>query len=254
MIENLLKQLGFNDKEIKIYLTILEQGKTTPAKISRLTNINRSTVYSISKELLDKGVIVEDLGGSSTYLVALPPEELKSLIKKDERKLENKKALVEEAIVELRSYTKNTKYSIPKITFIYEEDIEDFLYKQAAEWSKSIMSHDSVWWGFQDPSFVEKYSKWIDWFWKETAPKDLLLKLLTNESLLEKEIAKRGYERRLTKVWKKGKNFTSTTWINGDYLILIMTQQHPHYLVQIHDPSLAHNMREMFKDIWENQN
>lgn len=250
LIENLLKELGFKEKEVQVYLTVLEQGKTTPANVARLTGINRTTVYSIAKELLDKGVIVEDLGGPQSFLVALPPEDLKNLARNEERELQNKKILIDQAISELQTFTKDTKYSIPKITFIYEEDIEDFLYKQAPEWSKSIMDADGVWWGFQDPSFVPRYQKWIDWFWKECAPKNLVLKLLTNQSKFEQEMAKRGYERRLIKFWEKAGNFTATTWVNGNYLILIMTDKRPHYLVQIHDATLAHNMREMFKSIW----
>lgn len=255
MIEKLLKQLGFAEKEIKVYLTVLEQGKTTPANVAKLTGINRSTVYSISKELLEKGVIVEDIAGPQGYLVALPPEDLKNLAKKEERELQNKKVLIDQAVAELQTFTKDTKYSIPKISFTYEEDLENFLYKQAPEWSKSIMATDGVWWGFQDPSFVHYYQKWIDWFWKDCADKNLVLKLLTNHSKFEQQMSKRGYDRRLIKFWKKGKggNFTATTWVNGDYIILVMTGQRPRYLVQIHDATMAHNMREMFKSIWENQ-
>jgi hypothetical protein len=53
--------------------------------------------------------------------------------------------------------------------------------------------------------------------------------------------------------WPGGMDLTSATWVNGDYIIMITTRQRPHYLVQIHDKTLAHNMREMFKNIWERQ-
>lgn len=251
MIEKLLKELGFGEKEIDVYLTVLEQGKITPANVSNITNIKRPTVYSIAKELIDKGVLVEDVGSTKGYLVALPPEDLKNIIKREERELQNKKGLIEQTIKELQNFTKDTKYSIPKIKFIYKEDLEDFLYKQAPEWNRSIMETDGVWWGYQDPSFVKDYQKWIDWFWKDCASEKLVLKLLTNESKVEKEMAKRGYDRRLVKFWNNGKNFTATTWVNGDYLILVVTNQKPYYLVQIHDATLAHNMREMFRGIWE---
>lgn len=250
MIEELLKRLGFAEKEIQIYLAVLSEGKITPANLAKITGINRSTVYSIAKELLNKGVIIGDIAGPKTHLIALPPEDLKNLIKKDEREIQNKKVLIDQTITELQSFSKTTKYSIPKITFIYEEDLEDFLYKQAPEWSNSIMSQDGTWWGFQDPSFVKSYQKWIDWFWKECAPKELSLKLLTNKSEPESEMSKRGYDRRLIKFWDKGTNFSATTWINGDYLIMVMTNKKPFYLVQIHDATLAHNMREMFKGMW----
>lgn len=250
MVEQLLKQLGFGEKEIKVYLTVLEQGKTTPANVALLTGINRTTVYSIAKDLLEKGVIAEDIAGPKGYLVALPPTELKNLARKEERELQNKKVLIDQVAAELQNYTKNTKYTVPKISFIYEEDLENFLYKQSPIWNQSILSHDGIWWGFQDPTFVHFYQKWIDWYWNESAPKDLSLKLLSNDTQHEKQVAEKGYDRRLIKFWTKGNNFTATTWVCGDYLIMVTTNQHPHSLVQIHDATLAHNMREMFKNSW----
>ncbi len=251
MIENILKQLGFGDKEIKVYLAILEQGKTTPANIASITGIKRTTVYSISKELLDKGVIAEDIAGPHGYLVALPPEDLKNIAQKEERELENKRILINQAVTELQTFTKNTKYAVPKITFIYEEDFENFLYKQTPLWNKSIMERDGVWWGFQDPTFPATYDKWIHWFW-ETAPKELELKMLTNNTTEEKKIADRKYDRRMIKHWKKS-TLTGSTLVAGDYILLIITSQKPHYLVQIHDTTMAHNMREMFRSMWESE-
>jgi predicted transcriptional regulator len=253
MLKESLKQLGFTDKEIEVYLAVLEQGKTTPANIALLTGINRTTVYSISKDLLEKGVIAEDIAGPKSYLVALPPDDLRNLAKKEERDLQAKKILINQVTSELQNFTKNTKYSIPKISFIYEEDIENFLHKQTPEWNNRTMNKDKTWWGFQDPTFVLHYQKWIDWFWQEGAPKDLELKLLSNNTADEKLVAKKGYERRQIKFWENSNNFTATTWIAGDYLIMTVTNQHPHYLVQIHDATLAHNMREMFKNIWEGE-
>jgi sugar-specific transcriptional regulator TrmB len=251
MLEKILKDLGFGEKEIGVYLMVLKHGKITPANLAKLTGINRSTVYSIAKDLVEKGVILEDLAGTHSHLVALPPEDLRNLARKEERELQSRKALIDQAVAELQSFTRDTKYSIPKITFIYEEDLEDFLYQQTPEWNKSVMNSDGVWWGFQDPSFVQAYQKWIDWFWKEAAPKELQLKVLTNQTDFEKKMADRGYDRRIVKFWDKAGDFSATTWVAGDYLLMVVTSKHPHYMVQIHDAALAHNMREMFKGIWK---
>ena len=77
MLNQYLQQLGFGDKEIAIYLCIQENGKLSASDVARITKINRTTVYSVSKELIKKGVIQEDLGGSNRYYTALSPEELR---------------------------------------------------------------------------------------------------------------------------------------------------------------------------------
>lgn len=249
MIENLLKQLEFNDKEVAVYLALLQQGKITPTDLARMTGINRTTIYSVSKELIKKGVVSEDLGGEQLTLVARPPEDLQQIIKQEEKKLAKKKDAVNSALDTLKSLAKNTKYTVPKIVFIGEDDLDNYLHKQTPAWNESMKKYDNVWWGFQDKSFVQYYEEWIDWYWG-SAPETMRLKLLSNESA--EAIKTKKFLNRHIRFWDDSKDFTATVWICGAYVIMIVTNQHPHYLVEIHDTVLAHNMREVFKGIWKN--
>jgi sugar-specific transcriptional regulator TrmB len=54
MINKLLQNLNFSDKEISVFLTIQESGKLSANDISRITKINRTTIYSVTKELIKK--------------------------------------------------------------------------------------------------------------------------------------------------------------------------------------------------------
>lgn len=249
MLNEILKKLEFGDKEIEVYLTVLQQGKVTPANVARLTKINRTTVYSIAKELCSKGVIREDLGSNPTYLIALPPEDWGILVKKEEKKLETKKQFVNQAIQELSALAKHTKYAIPKITFIDEENLENCLYQRAESWHISTLLYDGIWWGFQDHHFVRFYEEWIDWTWATFHKQKLCVKLLSNQSA--EALKKKKFPHRTIKFWKQSQNFSATTWVCGDYVIMIVTAQRPHYLVEIHDTVLAHNLREVFKGIWK---
>jgi len=250
MIHELLSQLGFDEKEIMIYLSILEKGKTTATEVARVTKINRTTVYSVVKELLKRRIITEDLGTPVRELIAKPPEELMQLVNIKQEELEKNKLLIEQAIPELHKIVKSNVLPFPKITFVPEEEIENHLYRRSSEWNKSILALDGIWWGFQDHTFVEAYPEWIDWFWKKSASEDLYLQLLSNQSEAEKKMKNKPYPRRKIRFWSKGVEFTASVWINGDYVIMINTQQHPYYLVEMRDAMLAHNLREMCKGIW----
>ena len=252
MIEQTLTKLDFNTKEITIFLEILRRGKVTPASLSKATGINRGTVYSVAKTLLEKGVITEDLGGKSTYFVALPPEDLKVLIEKEEKELKKKKRLVWQAIDELAELPLNTQYAVPKIRFIEDENVGDFLYKQSSIWSESIMKKDpsKTWWGFQDHTLAEYFEEWIDWFWTQ-APEELEINLLSNESDIEEKMKAKPLSRRHIAFWKESMDFTANTWIVGEYIVMIYTRERPFYLIEIHNAVLAHNMREIFKTIWK---
>jgi hypothetical protein len=222
MIHDLLKQLDFNEKGPigkKVYFA---ERKITPAEIAKITRINRTTVYSVSSDLIKRGVIAEDLGGRIRYLVARPPEDLSEILRKDENDLQEKKKVIEKAITELKSFSKHTVYSVPKIVFISEDDLESYLYKRSANWCKSIMEYDGVWWGFQDPTFVLHYQKWIDWFWQNVASSGLVLNLLSNKAAIEKVMQEKEYaNRRNIKVWKETKKFTGTLWVAGDYVVTL---------------------------------
>ena len=248
MINDILKKLDFSDKEIELYLAILKHGKIAPADLAKATGINRTTVYSVSKELIKKGVITEDLGGSVAYFLASPPQDLNQIAKKEEKVLEEKKGLINNAIKELTNLAGQTKYSIPKIVFVAEEDLENYLYKQTPTWNASMLTQDKTWWGLQDSSFVRYYEKWIDWYWESGASKDINLKILSNESA--EDLKRKKYPRRKIKFWPQSQDFNAAVWIVGDYLVMVVTSLEPHYLVEIHDETLASNLRSFFKGVW----
>jgi len=250
MIQEKLKQLGFNEKEIEIYLKILELGKTTPSQIARETKINRTTVYAIAKNLIDNDIIAEDLGGKNLFLVALPIENLKQFTKKDEEKLNKKKKIIDDAILELNGMSiTNKSYSVPKIRFVEEADMENYLYKNLSKWYESSKKYDGICWGFQDQSFAEKYKKWIEWA-VEMFPENKV-NLFSNRSQIEKSMNNKRLKKvRAIKFWKKDIDFSASTWVMGKFLIMLITSQKPNYLVEIHDEVMAHNMREVFKNIW----
>ncbi len=249
-----LRKIGLNDKEIKLYTTLLKNGRATPSLLSKLTKINRATIYSIAKGLLTKGIIAEDLAGKTLYLTALSPSHLIQLIEKPKRELEEKEELVKKAIASLSLITADKKYPVPKIRFVEEHNLEDYLYENFAKWNDAILeTKETSWWGFQDHSLVEHYEKWILWTWNQKEYQDPRMKarLLSNASLIEQKMEKKLDRKKRDIRFLPGIDFTSSIWIAGDYLVMIVTRQHPFYLVEIHDATMAHNMRETFKKLWE---
>lgn len=250
MLDQLLAKLGFTQKEAEVYLALLSYGKMSPAELAKLTRISRPTIYSVSKELVKKGVLLEDLGGSSLLLVAKKPEDFIVVINREQKKLEEKKRLVEQTITELQKVAQATKYSVPKIVFIPEDGIDAYLRKQTSAWNDSIHEVDGIYWGFQDPTLVDSYQDWIDWYWQQPI-KLPVLNVLSNESKTEQRMKTKGYKNRNIRFWSGAEAFTATTWVMGNYMVMVVTNQHPHYLIEIHDAMMAQNLRQLFKGIWK---
>jgi sugar-specific transcriptional regulator TrmB len=250
-INTTLKELGLNDKEVEVYLALLKHGKSTPASLSKLTKINRATVYNIAKSLQAKGIIAEDLSGKMLYFTPLPPDSLEQIIKRPIRELQEKESLVKKAIDQLSLITANKEYPVPKIRFVEENNLEDFLYENIEKWQKSVIKSDSVWWGTQDSTFLEYYKKFNDWYWKQPFSQSVKMYQVSNDSPVEQEAIKKYKKNNRDVRFSVDMDFSSSVWVGGDYLIMIVTKQHPFYLVEIHDKTLAHNMREVFKKMWQ---
>ena len=245
----LLSQLGFSDKETEVYTTILQYGKISPASLAKITKLNRTTVYSVAKELIKRGVVAEDLAGPSLLLMAKSPAALEVLAETEARALKEKKEIIKQAAEQLQSIVKTANYEVQKIVFVREDELERHLYQQTPVWAESIRKNGGIWWGFQDHTFVEHYEKWIDWSWESGVQQGVNLKLISNEE--EKKVKKKTFPDRQIKFWDQSKHFTATTWICGDYVIMLVTNKRPHYLVEICDKILALNQREIFKGLWQ---
>jgi sugar-specific transcriptional regulator TrmB len=76
MINAVLKQLNFSEKESSIYLALLEVGSGKANEISKKTGLNRTTVYDICATLMQKGLISKYKKGAGTYFNALDPKHL----------------------------------------------------------------------------------------------------------------------------------------------------------------------------------
>lgn len=250
MIKDALSALGFSDKEQQVYLAILKNGRLTPARLAQQVRLNRTTVYSVAASLLQKGLITEDATARTLTYLASSPDELGNLIERDRHELKKRQALVDEVVSELDKVEAHENPAAPKIRYVRERELERFLYTQAKIWDESMLQYDGIWWGFQTTSLVENYADWIRWYWPQAEPKGIKLQLMTNNTAAEQAVAAENFSARQMKFWQN-ETIKETTWVLGDYLIMVTTDQHPFYLVEIKNPTLAATMREMFKLIWQ---
>lgn len=249
-MDELFNQIGFNTNEREVYLAILRAGKISPQRVSKFTKINRTTVYSVAKKLQAMGIINEDVGQKVTYLSAVEPSSLVALFEREERKIHTKKEKAVELVSELSKISSEKQYSVPRIKFIEEGDLSEYLYAQSEVWSQSINKYDSTWWGYHDSSVTEVYGGWINWCWKQSFSNDVKVKFFSNDTEVE-GVMNKVHARRATKALPTGTEFDSSMWVAGDYVLMAQTRVRPHYLVEIHDEVLARNQRALFKGLWD---
>ncbi len=248
MDEALLSSLGITEKEIRIYNHVLRSPKLSPSQLAKAAGIKRTTVYSLARGLVEKGFLVENtLKRPRTFTVATP-NDLEHVLSEERKVLFSKEKLIKRLAQELKQFNPAEGHLLPVIRFIESGRMKQFINLSVKHWNESMIRYDRTYWGFQDQTFAKEFPDAIDLYWRR-APKDIVLKLLSNISLAEFKL-KGKYPRRQIKVWNKATNFVSTIWVMGDYVVVVNTRRHPFYLLEIQDATIAHDLREVFKNLW----
>jgi len=80
-LKKALNQIGLEEKEAEVYLAALELGPATIQDIARKSEINRTTVYQMLKNLKSQGLISETTSGKRKLILAAEPANLKRILK-----------------------------------------------------------------------------------------------------------------------------------------------------------------------------
>lgn len=249
LINNLLKETGLTENEIKIYLTLSQYGPQTYNHTAELAKLNRTTCYAVAKRLIQHGLIKEDLGKPIVQLIAEPPSSLIDRLNKEQSALTKRIELTKRAAAEINNLVPEKNRTAPKLVYIEEAHITDFLYQRAEKWMNSTKQYDSTVWGFESDRFEVDYPDWINWYWTKPASQGITLNLFSDESTARRRAMQNGPGKADFQLIPD-LDFTTDIWIYGDYIVLLSLEEHPHYLIELKEPLLAKNFREFFKALW----
>lgn len=120
-IKRTLEILDLNDKEIAIYLMLLQVGTSPASTLGDRTQIVRSTAQYTCQQLEKKGLIRMVQKGNVYLYTAEEPEKLLLLLDKQKRELESKEIRVGRIIGQLKGLM-NPNAILPKIKFFEGRD------------------------------------------------------------------------------------------------------------------------------------
>ena len=95
-IQVILKNFGLSEKEILVYLALIELGPSSVREISAKSKVNRGTSYDILKSLIGIGVVSYYNKESKQYFVAEEPEKLLSAIDQKKEDLDEVRSSITE--------------------------------------------------------------------------------------------------------------------------------------------------------------
>jgi len=86
--ETALQELGIEQREAKIYLTLLKLTSTTASKVAEDVGIDRTTTYDILSRLIERGLVSYVIKNNVKYFKAASPEQLLLDLKEKEKHLQ----------------------------------------------------------------------------------------------------------------------------------------------------------------------
>jgi len=85
--QNVLKELGLSEGEIKVYLALLKLGSCPVSKVKEESELHRTTIYDFVEKLLNKGLINYVVKNNVKYYSAAHPNKLLEYLKEKQDKL-----------------------------------------------------------------------------------------------------------------------------------------------------------------------
>ncbi len=86
MNEEIFKEIGFSERETKVYLALLELGSTTVGPVAAKTRLQHSKVYQTLEKLIDRGLVSYVVKSKTKYFQAQDPKQIINILKDKERK------------------------------------------------------------------------------------------------------------------------------------------------------------------------
>ncbi|HNU81777.1 MAG TPA: helix-turn-helix domain-containing protein [bacterium] len=116
----ILKKLGLSDKEMTIYLKLLEGGPISVRRLAEKAKLNRGIVYEVLKTLQEKGLASYYNDTTKQKFVAENPEKLRRLADIEVDRVKNLQNNINSLILELKSIRGQADNQ--PVTKLYEED------------------------------------------------------------------------------------------------------------------------------------
>ena len=137
-----LHSFGFSEKEVIVYIALLELGKGTVRQISSKAGINRTTAYDILGSLSNKGLVtVSGKEPKSEYAVE-PPEAITTYLKKVAEETAEHIKKSKDIIPELELL--HAKQNRPRIRFYEGKDGLEHVYEDTLTSTEPIRAYASA--------------------------------------------------------------------------------------------------------------
>ena len=234
-VSEILKDLGFEEREIKIYLALLRLNDSPALKISKEIGIDRTTTYDILERLITKGIVSSYIKNNSKHFSSLTPEKLMTYFR-------DKYASLENILPELNKISNQTPEAVKCELFYGLEGLKSVC--------KDIVKNAKEYRGIG--SFRKEYEEVLGYFNEQA-----ILKL---DQFKAKEYAIIDKNAKFVKL-KKGEYryidqrlISPVTTIIYNKKVVFLVWKEPYFAVRIENEQIMKAQTEYFNLVWKHAN
>lgn len=239
IIEKSLEKFGLTEKEIRIYLAVLELGQDTVLNIAKKSEQKRPTVYITLELLTRKGLVRKIPKGTTTLYIAEDPNFLLNTLKEKEKSIRD--------IMPLLKAIHNTQKTKPRIKYYEGKDDVRKMYKELHQARKYILFYGSV---------KDIMKHFPDSFLNPERIKEMNIPVteIVSPDPVDIKYAKRiqavNNPKHKVRALKKGVSFVLDSVIFDDKLAIISLRG-GFFGVMIENKDIAHSFRILYELAWQ---
>jgi len=230
MDKTILKEVGLQDGEIEVYISLLKSGESTATQITKNTGQHRSNVYDIIEKLLAKGLVSFVIKNNVKYFRASSPTRIKDFLKEKEERLN-------EILPNLINLSKETAVDVKVEIYKGKEGIKTVL-NDLIKVGKDYLLFGHLKFEEIMPIYVEQLVRRIN------------EKKIKERALLEEGVKIIPTKNHEYKHISKNYLFPSAVAVYGNKVAMFIWQE-PYHVVLIENKDVANSYKTHFEVLWK---
>lgn len=233
--EQILKDLGLSEKEVKVYLALLSLGQSTVNDISKKSKLNRVTTYDVLKYLQEKGLVSYVIKSGVKYYESAEPRKLLG-------DLQEKQAKVKSILPELEALKESVKEK-PGIE-LYEglNGLKTIF--------EDIIKEDKESWFISDPNLMEALEFYFPHFIKQKRKQGMFSRVITSDNKLMRQY-KRNNPKKYVDLKFIDEKLPTSKIIYGNKVATLTFEKENSIGIIVENKQIANTERKLFELLWK---
>lgn len=235
-VHSALEEFGLSEKEVKVYLALLESGESTGGEIAQECNFHRRTAYDVLDSLLKKGLVSYSV---KKYVRVYHAADPKTLL----MRLEQRKDLLAAVIPTLESLSQSKEQPVVNV-YVGKEGLRTILNDHLSSGKILLIYGGAMQIVSTMPSVHKKYISErkrlnikVRGIMVDTPQ---VRKILSETPLFEYKFLPPGVSAPV--IW----------WVYGDTVVFIYWREEP-FAIQLRSKPFAESFRQYFDNTWREE-